>query len=230
MGLVHSIRLGTSNIHLIQGRTGYVLVDAGNRGRESRLLRCLNRLDVNPGNINLIVVTHVHFDHVGSLAAIQNICQCPVAVNELEKDLLEEGKVVLPEGTNALGKAATYLGRKLKPGFLNFDAVRPDILIDGSFPLDDFGLPGGMIYPTPGHTAGSISVVLKTGQAFVGDMAVNLFGGIMPIIFPAFANDIPRLYQTWQEMLDRNPSMVYVAHGPAFPASRLRNELQLRTC
>jgi hydroxyacylglutathione hydrolase len=224
MSLIHSIRLGTGSAHLIQGRKGYVLVDAGNRGHEKRFLQCLNRLDVNPGNINLVVITHAHFDHVGSLAAIQRICKCPVAVHELERDLLEQGRVVLPEGTMALGKAATYLGRKLKPGFLNFDAVRPDILISGPYPLDDFGLPGAVIHPTPGHTAGSVSLVLKTGQAFVGDMAVNMLGRILP----PFANDIPRLYKTWKEMLDRNPATIYVAHGPAFPASRLEQELQRR--
>lgn len=225
MGLIHSIRLGTSNAHLIRGNNGYVMVDAGNRGKETRFLRRMERLNVHPRDISLIVITHAHFDHVGSLAAIREVCQCPVAVHELEKDLLEEGKVVLPEGTVAWGKAAVFLGRKLKPRSLNFDPVRPDILINGPMPLDDYGLPGAVIQPTPGHTAGSISVILKTGQAFVGDMAVNMLGRIMP----PFANDVPRLYQTWKEMLDRHPAMIYVAHGPAFPASRLRHELQLRT-
>jgi hydroxyacylglutathione hydrolase len=66
----YRIQLGTSNTYLIQGDDGCVLVDAGNPHQEKRFFRLLGQYGLRPEDIRLIVVTHVHFDHVGSLSAI----------------------------------------------------------------------------------------------------------------------------------------------------------------
>ena len=46
--------------------------------------------------------------------------------------------------------------------------MNPDIVIRGNTDLAPYGIAGTVI-PTPGHTAGCISVVLENGDAFVGD-------------------------------------------------------------
>jgi glyoxylase-like metal-dependent hydrolase (beta-lactamase superfamily II) len=38
--------------------------------------------------------------------------------------------------------------------------------------LKEFGIPGQVVY-TPGHSMGHVSIILDSGDAFVGDMAMN---------------------------------------------------------
>jgi hydroxyacylglutathione hydrolase len=45
------------------------------------------------------------------------------------------------------------------------------VLSDEEFSLIGYGIPSKIIY-TPGHSMGSVSVLLETGDAFVGDLFV----------------------------------------------------------
>jgi len=46
---------------------------------------------------------------------------------------------------------------------------------NGDYSLHEFGIPGSIIH-TPGHSPGSVSVLLETGEAFVGDLAMIIVG------------------------------------------------------
>ena len=64
----------------------------------------------------------------------------------------------------------------MKTLFTPFRTIKPadvDIVLDNNeFSLADYGIAGKVIY-TPGHSSGSVSVLLDTGEAFVGDLAMN---------------------------------------------------------
>ena len=47
-----------------------------------------------------------------------------------------------------------------------------DLVVEDELSLRDHGIPGTVLH-TPGHSPGSLSVVLDTGEAFVGDLAMN---------------------------------------------------------
>ena len=78
---IKTIRLGITNCYLIKGEQGYILVDAGSLRKQRRFMKVMNRLKINPQDIKLIIITHAHYDHVGSLAPIKRICNCPVAMS-----------------------------------------------------------------------------------------------------------------------------------------------------
>lgn len=64
-------------------------------------------------------------------------------------------------------------------------------LRDENFTLTPFGIPGNVVY-TPGHTMGSVSILLEIGDAFVGDLAMNgLPFGFRPGL-AIFAEDIKK--------------------------------------
>jgi glyoxylase-like metal-dependent hydrolase (beta-lactamase superfamily II) len=228
MAIVHKIRLGLSNAYLIEDKEGAVLVDTGHPNWERVFLRYLTRHRIEPQQIKLIVITHVHFDHVGSLREIKRRCKCPVAIHEGEAGLLRQGRIVLPPGTNLFGKAASFVGRKLAKHWLSFDPVEPDIVCSGELSLQAFGAKGKVI-PTPGHTDGSLCVVLKTGEAFVGDLAANYFPFGLGPIFPPFAEDVLELLKSWKLLLGAGAKQIYPAHGTPFGADRLKKELDLRS-
>ncbi|NIV30467.1 MAG: MBL fold metallo-hydrolase, partial [Anaerolineae bacterium] len=57
-----------ANIYLIETDTGYILVDAGMPGQGKALDDAFTELGVDPKSVQLIVATHGHLDHIGSIA------------------------------------------------------------------------------------------------------------------------------------------------------------------
>jgi glyoxylase-like metal-dependent hydrolase (beta-lactamase superfamily II) len=49
----------------------------------------MERLGIDPRSIHLIVITHGHFDHIGSARDIQEITGAKIAMHEREKEWLE---------------------------------------------------------------------------------------------------------------------------------------------
>lgn len=84
----------------------------------------------------------------------------------------------------ALGRSLSFVGHKLVSIDRSFTPIKPDILISEELLLNDFGIDGS-VYTTLGHTEGSVSVILKSGEAFIGDLAVKSF----LTIFPVYAED-----------------------------------------
>ena len=157
-----------TNCYLIQTATGWILVDAGTRSQAKSFLRRLGKLGIQPSDIKLIIITHAHFDHVGSLASIKSLCNCPVLAHPLEARLIETGEVVIPPGTNALGKLVSWLGRH-NTRLLRFPKTKVEFTTDQELDLTPMGWP-----PGSAHTrayARSLSVLLEDGQAIVGDLA-----------------------------------------------------------
>ncbi len=224
---IRRIRLGTCNTYLLEGSGGAILVDAGNKGKVGRFIRVLGSAGIEPGRIGLIIITHVHFDHVGSLAEIKRLCRCPVAVHRSERGLLAEGVVVMPPGTNLLGRLVSAVGRKMAPGPFAFEPVTAELEIDESLDLAEFGVQGRVLH-TPGHTGGSLSVLLEDGHAVVGDTAVRFPrpGGVS--VMPPFAEDTAELLLTWQKLVAAGVRRLYPAHGLPFPVEDLENELRRR--
>jgi hydroxyacylglutathione hydrolase len=62
---IHPIRLLASECYLIRGE-GSILIDAGAPNKAKGIVKALERLAVQPGEIQLIVITHGHWDHIGS--------------------------------------------------------------------------------------------------------------------------------------------------------------------
>jgi glyoxylase-like metal-dependent hydrolase (beta-lactamase superfamily II) len=217
---VHKIRLGICNTYLIRGEEGAILVDAGQAGWGGSFLRQLKGHALRPKDIRLIVVTHVHFDHVGNLKILAERCGCPVAIHADEAPLLADGSVVFPPGTNLFGTIAASLGRGISP-LLKYAPVTPDILVPDELSLEPFGIPG-KILATPGHTQGSVSVLLLDGTACVGDLAANHFPGRVGPIFPPFADNRDRLLESWHLLLNGGAETICPGHGPPFGAQYLQ--------
>jgi hydroxyacylglutathione hydrolase len=221
--IIRPVRLGITNCYLIGTPGHWVLVDAGNRGWDSFFFLKLRGAGIQPADIRLIVVTHVHFDHVGSLAAIRDRCRCPVAVHADEADLLRQARIVLPPGTRPVSRWLIDLARRhrrIVDRLYRFDPVEAEILVERELALDGFGVAARVLH-TPGHTAGSLTVLSAAGAAAVGDLAVNYHPlGAGPFT-PPFGDSLEAIGLQWRRLLRDGAKRIYPAHGRPFPARRL---------
>ena len=67
---IHSIKLGVDRCYVIQGE-GTIMIDAGGPRQAARFRKALEVLTIDPHSIRLIVITHGHWDHIGSAKEIQ---------------------------------------------------------------------------------------------------------------------------------------------------------------
>lgn len=230
MSRYYRIPMGISNSYLITNNRQCILVDAGNAGREKKCIAAINKLGFDCEEIGLIIITHVHYDHVGSLRVLKDACKCPVVVHQKEAHLLKYGKIIFPAGTNMIGRCIMGLSNimlKIFPRLFSFLPVEAEITITGEMSLESYGI-SGKIVSTPGHTEGSLSVVLSTGEAFVGDLAINYLPFGFGPIFPPFANDVDTLLVSWKDLLERGVTKIFPAHGRSFPAQKLREKISKR--
>ena len=199
-----------------------MMIDASLSGFEKKFERKLKALGLAVEDINLIILTHVHHDHVGITNWVKEKSGAPVMVHEKEALILEHGKTPIPYGTKTLGKIIHKLGIAFNFIF-SYKPVKADILVRDTLALDKYGFSAKLV-PTPGHTEGSISVLFDTGDSFVGDCCFKIFK--RKDVFPIFANDVPQLLRTWKTLLNSEAVRFYPGHGQAFDKEVLRSSFE----
>lgn len=219
--IIH-FKLGLTSCYLIIGQD-IVLVDAGMPSKLNKFKKVLAQNHIDPSRIKLIVLTHSHFDHSGSARDIRDFTGAKVAIHQSERACVEQDEVVIPRGVNLRGKLTQPLIFTFKIPFPKFS---PDILIgEEPYPLSAYGIDGHIIH-TPGHTLGSLSVLLGSGEAFVGCMAHNGFPFRSSPGLPIYAQDIERIRENWKTLFDRGATFIYPGHGNPFPVGVMKTRLE----
>lgn len=222
MGFCHTFLLGP-----VKNR--YLLIDAGVKGKEKKFFSNLKSWNIPPEAIDYIIITHAHHDHIGALHPIKEATGARVIIHEKEAPFIEKGIITIPKGFTRFGKIMSSLGKRFMEGNQSFKPVKADIIVSqGEQVLDEYGFPLAIIH-TPGHTAGSVSVIDKSSQkAFVGDAMFNV--PVLPAgkIHPPFTDDATLLPTSWESLLNYQVKYYYPAHGKRIPRSLLKNELSTR--
>jgi glyoxylase-like metal-dependent hydrolase (beta-lactamase superfamily II) len=147
-----------------------------------------------------------------------------VAVSHREKEWVEKAFKPQPGILSVWGISMTLTSRIVAP-LLPFSGTAVDIALDDSgISLEPFGISGRVLH-TPGHTKGSMSVVLETGDAFVGDLAMNGFPHRPGPKMPSPGEDADLVKKSWRLLLDSGAKRIFPGHGKPFDADVLRNRL-----
>jgi len=220
-----SIPMGHSNSYLIVSAGRGVLVDAGCPGKIKNIQTALEQNNLVFRNIVLIILTHTHYDHTGCLAEIKKRSGAKVLVHASEKRCLEKGITPFPKGTMWFLKIISEIGNSLMVSKSKYQPVNPDIVIGNEYDLGNY-IPGAKVISTPGHTAGSISLVIENDAAFVGDTLFN----VMPwSVFPPFASDIREPLESWERLIASSCRTYFPGHGRPIPLKKLKNSYEKKT-
>jgi len=118
-----------------------VVVDPGDEAE--RLLAEARELGVE---IEAILVTHCHFDHIGAVATVARATGAPVYCPEIERGVLAD----IPSWT--------------PPGFGPFESYEADHTVAGGERLGLAGLDIEVLF-TPGHSPGHVTYAISAGDA-----------------------------------------------------------------
>jgi metallo-beta-lactamase class B len=136
--------VGTCGISalLVTSDEGHVLIDAATPQAGAQILDNIRALGFDPRDVRAIVFSHEHFDHVGSLAELQQANGAPVLARAPAIETLRRGA-----------------SDRSDPQFLELEGFAPVAELQEI--ADDHLLRVGPLalqaVPTPGHTAGGTS-------------------------------------------------------------------------
>ncbi|MCX7772976.1 MAG: MBL fold metallo-hydrolase [Clostridia bacterium] len=208
---VHPISLGFVKIYLIKGQKA-ILVDTGLKGSGKRILKALSKFNINPKAISLIILTHNHTDHTGAIKELKVLTGAKIAIHQAEANSLKNGQSSPVMPLTLVGKVfAKFFGQSVIEG------VPADILIRDELDLRPFGVEGKVLH-TPGHTEGSVSVLLDDGSIIVGDLfSIKTGSKGFKTSLPIIAASLPLTKKTLEKLASLNPSVIYTSHGDAGP-------------
>jgi len=216
-----STRIGYSNAILIANGINSVIVDTGVKGYFNHFKTIFKQHGLQPGDIKLIVLTHVHYDHTGNLKKLVKYTGAKVLVHKNEFANLKKGFVQIPKGQGKYSRLISKFGRAIVPGFASPKPFAADLINEDEFDLNEYGIDGKII-STPGNTLGSQSVLIGK-QLISGDTFINMKNGK---IFPPFANEPKILLETWQHLFNLGIEKIYPGHGNSLQVDEVLPEFE----
>lgn len=205
--IIRQLLGGRSNSFLILDRNHTAMVDTG---RQQRLKSLLNRIQIaGAKTIDYLILTHTHFDHAENAAYLKEHFGLRIIVHQSESELLKKGENPIVAGTIPPTRfLARLLARRIQQTF-HYQPVTPDILVSKELNLAPLGINGYILY-TPGHTQGSMSVIIENEIAIVGDTLFGIFPGS---VFPPFGQDLPQMIKSWSLLVGTGCKIFLPAHG-----------------
>lgn len=230
------VRTAIVNLYLYgppgAGDREWVLIDAGMPGFAGRITRAAEARFAAGARPSAVVLTHGHFDHVGSLKTLVERWDAPIYAHPLELPYLTGRSAYPPPDPFVGGGMMAATSFLFPPGPFDFgDRVRP-LPDDGTVP----GMPGWRWLHTPGHTPGHVSLwrevdrTLVAGDAFVTQKQESLIGALTervevhgPPMY--YTPDWPSAHDSVRMLARLEPEVAATGHGLPLRGASLRQSL-----
>lgn len=185
------------NAYVIEHRDGLVLFDAGvnpalvsdpdyisspigrfllkkifrfHIGPEDALDKQLDAINLASADVSKVIVSHLHFDHIGGIAHV------PQAELLVSQDEWQRLNAPHPERDWILREHIELPGANWQP--IEFEPTSDPLLAPFGGCYDCMGDGSMILLPTPGHTPGSMSMLVRSDELppfmFVGDLTYEL--------------------------------------------------------
>ena len=211
----------------------FVLVDTGLENAYDFILETVKKYygkDIRP---QCIVLTHGHFDHVGSVIKLSEYWDVPVYIHELELPYVT-GKMDYPKGDSTVGGEISQMSPSFPHTSIDI-SYRINILPqDGKIP----GMYGWKWIHTPGHTRGHISLFKELDRVLIAGDAISTTKqeSMWSVITKKEEISGPPAYMTedWEKAKESiiylkslEPAILLPSHGKPLRNLEIREQLEM---
>ena len=185
--MIQLLKYGNTNCYYIEGKNGSILVDTDWAGTLQLFYSKIKELNIK--NIDYLLITHYHPDHMGIAQDIIENMNVKLLVIDVQEDYIHSSDKIFEKDKN-----------------INFKPINTNPIIisceqSRKF-LNDLGIDGEIIH-TPGHSDDSISLILDNGIAIVGDLYD---------LNSASAFNDKKINDSWKRILSYNISKICYGH------------------
>lgn len=208
---IEIIKSGNTNCYLLSVGNQKVLIDTGTIADNNFLKKLETK--INPTQIDLVILTHGHYDHVGYAPILQKEYGTKIAIHENDVPMVANARMDFPAAKGLFSN----LIRKQTLSHIEeatYVAFTPDIVIKNDR-IENY--PSIHIISLPGHTPGSIGIMYDN-NLFAGDIVMN-----MPLpSLSWFAEDFVIMQDSLNKIQHLNINQVYAGHGNNFSGKWLK--------
>ena len=199
---VHLIKYKTDTCYIVNNGGKAILVDTSSgEGYETVFAEC------SKYNIQLILLTHVHFDHAENAARLAKHFNVPVALHEADMELFESFDKQPLKSWGLVGKVVLDMSLKvLRETYVE----KPEniIYVKEGDSLASYGI-DGRILELPGHTNGSVGLDVECKHLLVGDALDNWITAATGHLY----YDMSALKRSAARIASLGPRTLYYGHG-----------------
>ena len=221
---VHVVTGTNVNWALVTEGEAVTLVDAGYPNDGKALLASLDAIGRRPEDVQAVLLTHAHLDHMGGIPTLRGRHDVPVLTGEEEarharREYLEQ---ITP--VQMLRQCGHRAGRRWVRQTLGAVLPHASMSLSGvtAVPVDrPLDVPGGLVpVATPGHTSGHTAWLLPaSGVLFTGDALVTAHPlsrlGTRPQLLPSvFNEDEAEMRDALRRIAHLPADTIVPGHGP----------------
>ena len=189
--MVTKLKYGNTNTFFIRGTVGNLLIDTDYAGTLPAFYRAIKEHNIKIRDIDYVLATHYHPDHIGLVSAL----------------IKQEVKLLVLDTQNSYIHFSDEIFSRDK--HLNYEPITTEkatvISCEESRNfLKSIGI-NGEIVVTTSHSNDSISLILDSGDCFVGDLE--------PIEYLAGYEQNEELKSDWEIIMRYAPKVIYYAHA-----------------
>jgi len=197
------IKGGTDNCYIVSNGKNAILFDTASGNNLQQVKDTCSKYDMK-----LIVLSHPHFDHAENAEELSKYFSIPVAYNELDDNIFDDYRSQPLKSYGIVGFVVLKMSLKV---LKETKVTRPEnrfFLKEGDT-LEDYGFPDIKVIELPGHSRGSIGLVVSDDALLVGDALDNW---IKPGVGHLYT-DIEALKKTAEKIRSYGKRTYYFGHG-----------------
>ena len=169
-----------------------VLIDSGAGWSSDKIIKNVESLGFDGKNLNKILLTHCHIDHVGGAPDIRKRYGCKIYIHKLDAPPLEDGDPILT--------AANWYQT-------SFPRTPVDVKLNLPEEILNIGAEKIVCLHTPGHTPGSISIYMdREGKRIL--FGQDLHGPLLE----EFGSNLNDWDRSTKELLELNADIFCEGH------------------
>jgi glyoxylase-like metal-dependent hydrolase (beta-lactamase superfamily II) len=204
------VRSLMENAYLIKGER-IALVDTLAPFSWPVLQKKLTGENLSAGDIELILITHCHVDHVGNLARLRALSGATIIAGEADIPVIEGSAPAQPPSDLSMtGRMLGRMPRSILEWYQRFEPVAVDRAVSGGETIEELGLE---VLALPGHTAGGVGFHDGTGgRAFTGDLVSNYRSSPgMPVLGTSIS--LEEIFASQELLAGLDLDVAYPGHG-----------------
>ena len=191
--MVTKLKYGNTNTYFIRGAKGSILLDTDYAGTLQMFYKEIKKNGISLKDITYILATHYHPDHMGLVGEL---------VNMGVKFLVMDTQVPNLHFSDDIFRRDQTL--RFLPSVPE-DKAEVIACKDSRAFLAALGIDGEIV-STPSHSEDSITLVLDSGDCFVGDLE--------PMEFMDGYEENKALQSDWEKVMSFSPRVIHYGHAP----------------